>query len=67
VSDVKVTREWRIDCDGMTRVEVDADGNGNVRLFQDGDGEGDTILIDPAAVPALIEALQAAAKEAGDE
>lgn len=54
-----------IETNRMTRIDVyGVPGRpGRVGIEQD----NDTIIIDPAAVPALIEALQAAAKEAGNE
>jgi len=71
MSDVttKTTTEWQIETAGSSypRIEVDS-RDGYVRIYQDGETpNGDIIMIDPAAVPAVIAAIQAAASEVRDE
>ena len=62
MGEVKISVKVTIESERMTATEIWQDGE-HVWLRQD----GNAILIATAAVPALIEALQAAAKEASDE
>ena len=62
MSEVTVTTISRIETDSQHGVEVWGD-----EIYVWIRQNGENVRIDPAAVPALIEALQIAAKEVGDE